>query len=71
MELHEMHRISPDELNSRMTHEQELVVLDVRTEDALSIDPYQIPGSLWLPLTELVERVDTIPRHATIVTCCT
>ena len=71
MELREMHRISPDELNSRMTHEQALVVLDVRTEDALSADPFQIPGSRWLPRAELVQQANTIPRHATVVIYCT
>ena len=71
MELREMTRISPDELQARMRRDEHLVVLDVRTEDALSADPYQIPGSRWLPLAELVQQANTIPRHATIVTYCT
>ncbi len=71
MELREVPRISPDELHSRIGREPELVVLDVRTEDALSADPYQIPGSRWLPLGELVQQANTISRRATVVIYCT
>ncbi len=71
MELREVPRMSPEELHSRIARKQDLVVLDVRTEDALSADPYQIPGSRWLPLAELAQQANMIPRHATVAIYCT
>ncbi len=71
MELREQLRMSADELYSRIARDQEVVVLDVRTEDALTADPYQIPGSRWLPLAELVRQANTVPRRATVVIYCT
>ncbi|MBI3302632.1 MAG: hypothetical protein HYZ72_11255 [Deltaproteobacteria bacterium] len=59
-------RISPEELHTRMA-QGETVVLDVRTEDALSVHPYQIPGARWLPLAAVVEQAHTLPRQGTIV----
>ena len=44
-----------------------VMVVDVRTEDALSVHPYQIPGARWTPLASVVEQAHTLPRHSTIV----
>ena len=51
--------------------EEGVVVLDVRTADGLSVRPYQICGTRWLPLAEVVQQADTLPRPRTIVTYCT
>jgi rhodanese-related sulfurtransferase len=60
-------RMTPEELHARMTQGELVVVLDVRTEDALSVHPYQIPGARWLPLASVVEQAHTLPRQGTIV----
>jgi rhodanese-related sulfurtransferase len=60
-------RIRPEELHARIAQGEAVVVLDVRTEDALSVHPYQIPGSRWLPLASVVAQAHTLPRQSTIV----
>lgn len=60
-------RMSPEELHARIGRGEPVVTVDVRTEDALSVHPYQIPGSRWLPLASVVEQVHTLPRQSTIV----
>jgi len=60
-------RMSPEELHTRIERGDPVVVVDVRTEDALSVHPYQIPGSRWLPLASVVAQVPTLPRQGTIV----
>jgi rhodanese-related sulfurtransferase len=60
-------RMGPEELHARIVRGEAVVVLDVRTEDALSVHPYQIPGSRWLPLAAVVEQAHTLPRQSTIV----
>lgn len=60
-------RMSPEELYTRLARGEAIAVVDVRTEDALSVHPYQIPGSRWLPLASVVEQAHTLPRHSTIV----
>ena len=61
-------RMGPEELHARLARgEAVVVVVDVRTEDALSVHPYQIPGARWLPLASVVEQAHTLPRQSTIV----
>jgi rhodanese-related sulfurtransferase len=64
-------RMSPEELYTRMAQGEAVVVLDVRTTDGLSVHPDQIPGTRWLPLAEVVQQANTLPRQRTIVTYCT
>jgi len=64
-------RMSPRELHDRIARGENVVVLDVRTADAISVHPYQIPGARWLPLASVVEQASTLPRQATIVSYCT
>lgn len=64
-------RMSPQELHDRLQRGEPIIVLDVRTADAISLHPYQIPGARWLPLASVVEQASTLPRQATIVSYCT
>ena len=68
METQYAPRISAEQLQSRMGQGERVVVVDVRTEDALNVHPYQIPETRWLPLAAVVEQVDTLPRQGAIVT---
>jgi rhodanese-related sulfurtransferase len=60
-------RMSPEELHARIERGEPVVIVDVRTEDALSVHPYQIPGARWLPLASVVAQAHTLPRRSTIV----
>jgi len=71
MDMQDVPRMSPEELYTRMARGEAVVVLDVRTTDGLSVHPDQIPGTRWLPLAEVVQQADTLPRQRTIVTYCT
>ena len=61
-------RITAEQLYARMAQGEEVIALDVRTAAAVGFQPDQIPGSRWMPLAEVVERADTLPRNATIAT---
>lgn len=67
MATQEALRMSPQELHDRLSRGDNIVILDVRTEDAASVHPYQIPGAHLLPLASVVEQASTLPRQATIV----
>jgi rhodanese-related sulfurtransferase len=69
--MQDVPRMSAGELYTRMAQGETVVVLDVRTADGLSVHPDQIPGTRWLPLAEVVQMADTLPRRKTIVTYCT
>jgi rhodanese-related sulfurtransferase len=71
MATQEALRMSPQELHDRLSHGDNIVILDVRTEDAASVHPYQIPGARSLPLASVVELASTLPRQGTIVCYCT
>jgi rhodanese-related sulfurtransferase len=71
MDMQDVPRMSPEELYTRMAQGEAVVILDVRTTDGLSVHPDQIPGTRWLPLAEVVQQADTLPRQKTIVTYCT
>jgi rhodanese-related sulfurtransferase len=68
MDMQDVPRMSPEELYTRMMQGEGVVVLDVRTADGLSVHPYQIPSTRWLPLAEVVQQADTLSRQRTIVT---
>jgi hypothetical protein len=63
--------MSPQELHDRVARGENIIILDVRTADAISVHPHQIPGARWLPLASVVEQTSTLPRQAIIVSYCT
>ncbi|MGE0681557.1 MAG: rhodanese-like domain-containing protein [Candidatus Binatia bacterium] len=71
MATQEAVRMSPQELHDRVSRGEHIVILDVRTADAISVHPYQIPEARWLPLASVVEQTPTLPRQAIIVSYCT
>ncbi|MCS6925791.1 MAG: hypothetical protein NZ578_07815 [Candidatus Binatia bacterium] len=64
-------RMTAAELHARLQSGEAIVVLDVRTEDALRLHPYQIPGAQWIPLPLIAQEAHTLPRGQTLVTYCT
>ncbi len=64
-------RLVAEELRSRRAQGEAILTLDVRSPDARVVHPYEIPGSRWLPLSEVVEQAGALPRGTAIVTYCT
>lgn len=64
-------RMSSQELHTRIEHGEPVIVLDVRTEAALNMHPYKIPGARWMSLASVVEQAQQLPRRGTVVAYCT
>ena len=71
MQVKKVTRLVAEELRSRRSRGESILTLDVRSPDARVVHPYEIPGSRWLPLSEVVEQADALPRGHTIVVYCT
>ena len=71
MAFQNLSRLKPDEVRSRTARGDHLVTIDVRTDTARSAQPIEIPGSHWLPLTDVAQHPLQLPRNTTIVTYCT
>ncbi len=61
-------RISIEDAKRRM---DEIVFVDARSATALSRNPLQVPGAIHLPVKELANRLNRVPRNRTLVTYCT
>ena len=62
-------RITPEELKARLDEGEEIVIVDSR-----ALKPYNvrhIPGAISMPLDEVEERADELPKNRTIVFYCT
>ena len=64
---HEFEKISPEELLSRLTN-REVVLLDVRP--ALEYQAAHIPGALSIPVDDLANNLDGLPKDKKIVAYC-
>jgi rhodanese-related sulfurtransferase len=64
-------RLVAEDLRSRRSQGETILTLDVRSPDARVVHPYEIPGSRWLPLSEVVEQAAALPRGDAIVVYCT
>jgi membrane protein DedA with SNARE-associated domain len=64
-----MSRIQVDELRRMLSDGEEVLVIDVRSSHAVESKP--IPGSINIPLSELAERHQEVPRDREIILFCT
>ena len=64
-------RIAVDELQGLLGSSRPPLIVDVRTETALGIDPRRIPGALRMTLDEIGARLEGLPRDSDIVLYCT
>ena len=71
MAVKKVTRLVAEELRSRRSQGEAILTLDVRSPDARVVHPYEIPGSRWLPLSEVVEQATALPRGDAIVVYCT
>jgi membrane protein DedA with SNARE-associated domain len=62
--------LTPEELRQRQQEEQDVLLIDVRTQIAIREQPERIPGALRGGHDELDRMAETLPRGQTIVTYC-
>ncbi len=71
MAFQNLSRLKAEEVRSRTVAEENLLTIDVRTDSARAAQPFEIPGSHWLPLADVARHATHLPRDATIITYCT
>jgi membrane protein DedA with SNARE-associated domain len=64
-------RIAPEELRQRIDAGEMIEIVDLRHRLEFEAEPETIPGALTIPVEELDERHDEIPRDRDIVLYCT
>ncbi len=64
-------RINLEELDRRLEAGEEMVVVDLRHSIDFEHDPRSIPGAIHLPVEQIEERHEEIPRDREIVLVCT
>lgn len=61
-------QITPGEVQELLEKGESCVVLDVREEDEYSEG--HVPGSVWIPLAELQQRMNELPKDQPIYALC-
>ena len=64
-------RWQADELHTQIARGEAVFVMDVRSLGDRSQNPEEIPGTHWVPLSDLIGYKTQLPRDAVIVTYCT
>jgi rhodanese-related sulfurtransferase len=64
-------RLKAEEVRSRTDRGEKVLTIDVRTDGARLAQPFEIPGSRWVPLADVAWHAPDLPRDATIVAYCT
>ena len=64
-------RIDVHELHARLGRGERLAVIDLRHPLDFEIDPYVIPGAVYIPAEQLAARQHDIPRDREVVVYCT
>lgn len=62
-------RIKPQDLRSRLSKGEEIIVVDARVASAYALS--HIEGAISMPLPEVSQRMSELPEDATIVFYCT
>jgi len=70
LRVHRQARISPDRLKARMDAGEPVVILDVRTLDAIEQFPFVIPGARVIPAEQIDGRRSEIPVDQDLVVYC-
>jgi rhodanese-related sulfurtransferase len=64
-------RVTVDEIKERMDRGEAFTFIDTRNPQAWAEADTKLPGALRIPLDELEEDLDKIPRDRTVITYCT
>ena len=67
----QMARITPEELSERISSGEKITILDLRHPLDFLPEPYTIPGAIRMPMEQLQERQNEIPRDRELVVYCT
>jgi len=65
-----MAHITPEELKGKLDGREEVVILDVRHLIEFQADPQTLPGAFYLPLEQLDEGHQRIPRDREVIVYC-
>lgn len=60
--------VEPDEVKARIARGEEVFLLDVREPD--EVEAWAYPIGVNIPLGQLAERMDDVPRDVTVVVAC-
>jgi len=60
--------VEPDEVKARITRGEDVFLLDVREPD--EVEAWAYPIGVNIPLGQLGDRLDEIPKDVTIVVAC-
>lgn len=60
-------RITAEELKAGLDKGEEIVILDVRSEESYKSSDLRIKGDIRMPLPELEKRYTTLPKNSLIV----
>jgi adenylyltransferase/sulfurtransferase len=60
--------VEPDEVKARIARGEDVFLLDVREPD--EVEEWAYPIGVNIPLGQLGDRLDELPRDATIVAAC-
>lgn len=63
-------RMTVDELHGMIERGEPVTIIDVRRQTAFERDLQRIPGSMRIPVDELVDRSEDIPRDRPVVLWC-
>ncbi len=64
-------RISKEDVKRRLDSGEEIVFLDIRNPGPWERAERKIKGAIRLPLNEIDQRVQSIPKGKAIITYCT
>lgn len=64
-------RISKEEVKKRLDSGEEIIFLDIRNPGPWERAERNIKGALRMPLNEIDQRIQSIPKGKPIVTYCT
>jgi len=67
----EVERVTAGEVKRRMDSGDQLVFIDARNQHDWSRSDFKLPGALRIPVSEMEERMEEVPRDQTIITYCT
>lgn len=70
LRLHHEKRIAPEELKAKMDAGDPVVVMDVRSREAIEAFPYVIPGAILIPMEEVSKRGSEIPAERELILYC-
>ena len=69
--LAESDKITVDEVKKRMDNGEPILFIDTRNPRTWSESDVKLPGAWRIPLSELEQHLEELPRDRRIVTYCT